>query len=130
MNSQTREDTLNRLKYGRQRYGVGIVVDKPNIHWMGLAKDEMIDALIYMAADYIDNGRLLPGSMSFLELQFTCPVSFMDCPDDKVDEWITKNRKKDDHALIMFVLDNFRRIESDKHFIMITQLNDILDFCL
>ena len=56
----TREDLLGRLQLGLKKYNHGVRVDDdtrdwgtPVNSWLYMAKEEFLDAIIYVAADYI-----------------------------------------------------------------------------
>ena len=56
----TRVEILGRLELGLKRYNHGVRVDDdtqtwgtPKDSWMEMAKEELLDAIIYVIADYI-----------------------------------------------------------------------------
>jgi len=60
----TRVEILGRLELGLKRYNHGVRVDDdtrtwgtPKDSWMEMAKEELLDAIIYTVADYIRNVR-------------------------------------------------------------------------
>ena len=57
---ETRSEILGRLELGLKRYNHGVRVDDdtrtwgtPKDSWMEMAKEELLDAIIYVIADYI-----------------------------------------------------------------------------
>ena len=57
-----REELTERLKLGLKRYNHGVRVDDdtrtwgtPTDSWLDMAKEELLDAIIYTVADYIRN---------------------------------------------------------------------------
>ena len=59
-----REELTERLKLGLKRYNHGVRVDDdtrtwgtPTDSWLDMAKEELLDAIIYTVADYIRNVR-------------------------------------------------------------------------
>ena len=60
----TREEILGRLELGLKRYKHGVRVDDdtrtwgtPKDSWMAMAREELLDAVIYVVADYIRSVR-------------------------------------------------------------------------
>lgn len=100
----TREDLLGRLQLGLKKYNHGVRVDDdtrdwgtPVNSWLYMAKEEFLDAIIYVAADYIRMYGL------------------------KRDE-----NEEDDNRLIIHVIDTYSDIESAKHKMLIWQLLNML----
>jgi hypothetical protein len=72
----------------------------------------LVDALVYAICAYIEAGRDDDGRVSKLEREFYCDASFMSYSDDEeAREHLHKQRGIDDHALILFVYDNYKEIE-------------------
>ena len=101
----TREDLLSRLELGLKKYNHGVRVDDdtrdwgtPVNSWLYMAKEEFLDAIIYVAADYIRVMGL------------------------KRDE-----NEEDDNRLIMYVVDMYSEMESAKHKMLIWQLLNMLN---
>ena len=101
----TREDLLSRLELGLKKYNHGVRVDDdtrdwgtPVNSWLYMAKEEFLDAIIYVAADYIRVMGL------------------------KRDE-----NEEDDNRLIMYVVDLYSEMESAKHKMLIWQLLNMLN---
>jgi len=69
-----------------------------------MAREEFLDGIIYVAADYIRIGRNGKDRKSLLEIEFN------------------DYYRKDDNRLIMYVLDNYTRIDSLMHKKMISTL--------
>ena len=103
------EQIVGRLEIGKKRYGHGVIVDSdtrewgtPKNSWIDMAVEEFLDAIIYVIADYIRQGR---------ERQ-------------KVDE--REHDEPDDNKLIMHILKNHEKIESPKHRMLVWNLINIL----
>lgn len=100
-----REDLLGRLQLGLKKYNHGVRVHDdtrdwgtPLNSWLEMAKEEFLDAIIYIAADYIRLNNL---------------------ERDEGDE--------DDNKLIMYVVDNFDEVKSPKHKMLLWQLFNMLN---
>ena len=96
---------LDRLKLGKERYGHGVRVDDdtrdwgtPVNSWFHMAREEFLDAMIYVAADYIRVSGL------------------------KRDE-----SEEDDNKLIMHVIDRYNDIDSAKHKMILWNLFNLLN---
>ncbi len=103
------EQIVGRLEIGKKRYGHGVIVDSdtrewgtPKNSWIDMAVEEFLDAIIYVIADYIRQGR----------------------ESQKVDE--CKDHEPDDNKLIMHILKNHEKIESPKHRMLVWNLINIL----
>ena len=108
-----REELTERLKLGLRRYNHGVRVDDdtrtwgtPKDSWMEMAKEELLDAIIYTVADYIRNVRS-EGERA--------PLSFR------------KNDEPDDNKLIMSIVDDWEYVESPQHKMMLWNLFKMLD---
>src|SRR5210317_1523128 len=106
-----REQIVGRLEVGRKRYGHGVIVDSdtrewgtPKNSWIDMAVEEFLDAIIYVIADYIRQGRQSPKLMCELELDY----------------------KEDENGLIMHILRNYEKIESPKHHMLVWNLLNML----
>ena len=114
---ETRSEILGRLELGLKRYNHGVRVDDdtrtwgtPKDSWMEMAKEELLDAIIYTIADYIRNVR------SRFSKFFVCaPLSFR------------KNDELDDNKLIMSIVDDWECVESPQHKMMLWNLFKMLD---
>ena len=109
----TREKLLERLELGLKRYNHGVRVDDdtrtwgtPKDSWMEMAKEELLDAVIYVVADYIRSVRS-EGDRA--------PLSFR------------KNDEPDDNKLIMSVIDDWEYVESPQHKMLLWNLFKMLD---
>ena len=109
----TRVEILGRLELGLKRYNHGVRVDDdtrmwgtPKDSWMEMAKEELLDAIIYTIADYIRNVRS-EGDCA--------PLSFR------------KNDEPDDNKLIMSIIDDWEYVESPQHKMMLWNLFKMLD---
>lgn len=108
-----REALIERLELGLKRYNHGVRVNDntqswgtPTDSWMDMAKEELLDSVIYIVADYIRTVRAA-GDMA--------PVSFR------------QNDEPDDNKLIMSIIDGWNDIESPKHKLILWNLFRILD---
>ena len=98
------EEILSRLELGLKRYKHGVRVNddtrtwgtKTN-SWLEMAREEFLDGIIYVIADYIRIGRNSKDHKSLLEIEFN------------------DYYRKDDNRLIMYILDNYTRIDIPKH---------------
>lgn len=105
------EELLSRLELGLRKYNHGVRVNDDTRtwgtrtnSWMEMAREEFLDGIIYVAADYIRIGRNGKDRKSLLEIEFN------------------DYYRKDDNRLIMYVLDNYTRIDSLMHKKMISTL--------
>ena len=101
----TREEILGRLELGLKRYKHGVRVDDdtrswgtPNDSWMEMAKEELLDAIIYVVADYIRSEG----------------------------ESFRKNDEPDDNKLIMSIVDDWDCVESPQHKMLLWNLFKML----
>jgi len=108
-----REELTERLKLGLKRYNHGVRVDDdtqtwgtPKDSWMEMAKEELLDAIIYTIADYIRNVRS-EGERA--------PLSFR------------KNDESDDNKLIMSIVDDWEYVESPQHKMLLWNLFKMLN---
>ena len=89
----------------------------------------VIDAIYYTILDYITIYRKDKNTtISFLEKEYYLNDEFMNCVDPKL--YIDINREFHDKGLIMYIYDNFQRIESTKHRRMMFYFMNILYFHL
>jgi hypothetical protein len=96
-----------------------------------MASEEFLDGIIYVACDYIREGRQNtnePGLMSKLEFRYSYSADFQEAEDPK--KWLEEHREKDDNNLIMYVIRNRKSVESYKHKYLLERLVNILSFCL
>jgi len=98
------EELLSRLELGLRKYNHGVRVNDDTRtwgtrtnSWMEMAREEFLDGIIYVAADYIRIGRNGKDRKSLLEIEFN------------------DYYRKDDNRLIMYILDNYTRIDIPKH---------------
>lgn len=129
---------LGRLKLGKEKYGHGVRVDldtqtwgTQKNSWLEMASEEFLDGIIYVACDYIRQGRKNkhePGLMSKLEFRYNYSTDFEESEDPQ--KWLEEHREKDDNNLIMYVIRNRKTIESYKHKYLLERLTNILSFCL
>jgi hypothetical protein len=101
----THDDLMGRLQLGLKKYNHGVRVDDdtrdwgtPVNSWLYMAKEEFLDAIIYVAADYIRYSGM------------------------KRDE-----NEEDDNRLIMHVINTYSELESPKHKLLIWQLFNMLN---
>ena len=102
-----------RLDLGLARYGHGVRVDDdtttwgtPKNSWMEMAKEELLDAIIYVVADYIRSVRS-EGERA--------PKSFR------------QNDEPDDNKLIMSIVDDWDCVESPQHKMLLWNLFKMLN---
>ena len=109
----TRVEILERLELGLKNYNHGVRVDDdtrtwgtPKDSWMEMAREELLDAVIYIIADYIRNVRS-EGERA--------PLSFR------------KNDESDDNKLIMSIFDDWEYVESPQHKMLLWNLFKMLN---
>ncbi len=117
------EDIKARLELGKSKYGHGVRVNMdtttwgtPKNSWMEMAKEEFLDALVYVAADYIVKGRAGDISMSDMEAYYIH------------DKELT-TQEPDDNNLILYILENKQDMEACSHKTLIFNLFNILETC-
>ncbi len=100
-----REELLGRLELGLKKYNHGVRVSDdtrnwgtPVNSWLYMAKEEFLDAVIYVVADYI---RL-----------------------EKIER---DENEEDDNKLIMHTIDRYVDIKSPKHKMLVWQLLKMLE---
>lgn len=125
---------LERLQLGKTKYGHGVRADDDTMtwgtkkdSWMHMAKEEFLDAIIYVIADYIRKGRESLKLMSYLEFRYMYTYDFVNSEDPR--KWLEENRTEDDNGLILFILRRIRMIESVRHRHMLKSLINMLYFC-
>lgn len=111
------EEVLGRLEMGKKKYGHGVVVNhdtttwgtKEN-SWMEMAREEFLDAVVYVTADYIRKNRLGPMEAKYIE---GCKNIF---------------EEKDDNELIKYILNNWKEhMEPCRHKTLLCTLFNILE---
>ena len=127
------EDVKNRLELGRSKYGHGVRVDEDTItwgtrknSWMEMAKEEFLDAIVYVTADYIRHYREASEKyMSKMEIEYIINrPGFLESSDVKI--WFNENREDDDNNLIIYILENWEQMEPCKHKTMLCTLFNII----
>src|SRR6056300_93855 len=100
-----RDELTGRLELGLSQYNHGVRVDDdtrawgtPVNSWLYMAREEVLDAMIHVAGDYIRKSGL------------------------KRDE-----SEEDDNELIMRVIDQYSYIDSPKHKMLLWQLFNMLN---
>ena len=108
-----RGELTERLKLGLNRYNHGVRVDDdtrtwgtPTDSWLDMAKEELLDAIIYTVADYIRNVR---------------------SEGDRAPPSFHKNDELDDNKLIMSIVDDWECVESPQHKMMLWNLFKMLN---
>ena len=98
------DELTSRLELGLRKYNHGVRVDDdtrdwgtPVNSWLHMAREEFLDAMIYVAADYIRESRL------------------------------ERDETGDDNKLIMHVIDHYSEIESPKHKMLLFNLFNLLN---
>ena len=128
------EDVKSRLQLGREKYGHGVRVDDdtvtwgtPKNSWMEMAREEFLDAIVYVTADYIRKGREYSDKlMSQMEIEYMYTPEFEKCEDPK--KFLEENRKSDDNDLILYILEFYKtNMEPCYHKTLLCTLFNILD---
>ena len=108
-----KEEILGLLQLGLKNYKHGVRVyddtrewGTPIDSWMFMAREEFLDALIYIIADYI---RVIRSKGDY------APKSFR------------KNDEPDDNKLIMSIVDEWEYIESPKHKMLVWNIFKMLN---
>lgn len=126
------KEILDRLALGQKKYGHGVRVDddtttwgtKEN-SWMEMAREEFLDAVIYVIADYIRKHRDPDGNMSELEMKYMWTFDFEEAEDPE--KWLEEHREDDDNGLIQYILKKWNEMEPCRHKVLICTLLNILD---
>lgn len=113
---------LQRLNLGKSKYGHGVRVDLDTVtwgtvknSWLEMANEEFLDGIVYIACDYIRRGRKNPiTTVCALEREFIS----------------TNTSQPDDNELILYIIRNAERVESDHHRKMLLTLISLVDMCL
>ena len=115
------EEILSRLELGLRKYNHGVRVNDDTRtwgtrlnSWMEMAKEEFLDAIIYVTADYIKVGRNSWRRCALLEKECT---------------QLCRPRTDDNNELIMYIIDNYEHIESKKHRDMLRKLFTMCKLC-
>lgn len=132
---ETIEDQLvARLAIGKERYGHGVIVDSdtrnwgtPTNSWIDMCVEELLDAVIYIIADYIRQGRNSEKVMCDLEMDYKIDERFANAPDPV--KHLLELHDQDDNALIMHIVKNYSKIESPKHKMLVWNLLNMLLMC-
>lgn len=126
---------LERLRLGKSKYGHGVRVDMDTMtwgtkksSWLEMAREEFLDAIVYVIADYIDKGRKsVPKNMSSLEIEYYFARDFMHCKNPK--KWLEEHRELDDNGLIMFIYDHIDEIPYCFHSKTVKLLTSMIYSC-
>jgi glutamine synthetase type III len=97
-----REELIGRLELGLKNYKHGVRVDDETISWVEMAREELLDAVIYIIADYIRNIR-------------------------KNHKTVPENDEPDDNKLIMKIVDEWEYVESPQHKMLLWNLFKMLN---
>jgi hypothetical protein len=113
-----KQELTGRLKLGLKKYNQGVRVSDNTMHWgternswLDMAKEEFLDAIIYIIADYIRTVR----SNGIL-----APLSFR------------RRDEIDDNKLIMTIFDDWGEVQSPHHKMLLWNLLNMLNselFC-
>ncbi len=113
------DDIKKRLALGREKYGHGVRVHMdtttwgtPKNSWMEMAREEFLDAVVYVCADYIVDGRKNEVGMSDGEAYYRHNAN------DKITE--------DDNDLILYIIEHVHDLEVGKHKTLLVNLLNIL----
>jgi len=101
-----RKELTARLELGLKNYNHGVRVNDETISWVEMAREELLDAVIYIIADYIRTIRSKGEG---------APLSFR------------KNDEPDDNKLIMSIADDWENIESPQHKMLLWNLFKMLN---
>ena len=126
------EAIKERLAFGKSKYGHGVRVDDdtttwgtPTNSWMEMAREEFLDAVVYVTADYIRQGRETEKCMCDMEIAYSVSrPGFLDSED--VRKWFEENREYDDNNLIEYILNNWENMEPCKHKTLLCTLFNII----
>jgi len=126
------EQIVGRLELGKERYGQGVIVNSdtrewgtPNNSWIEMATEEFLDAIIYVIADYIRQGRK-NSRWSSLEIDYKFDEKFRQEDEDGVGTRTGELCFEDDNKLILHILKNYQKIDSPKHHMIIWNLLNII----
>jgi len=104
-----------RLDLGIKKYGHGVRVDDDTRSWgtrvnswLDMAREEFLDAVVYVVADYIRVGRSSRRGVSEMEAGYTSDAS------------------GDDNGLIMFIASSFHLMEACRHKVLLWNLFNML----
>ena len=104
-----------RLDLGVRKYGHGVRVDDDTTSWgtkenswFEMAREEFLDAIVYVIADYIRCGRLSQEGKSRME------------------ELHGDTCESDDNKLILFIHRNYDDMEQCKHKVILWNLYNLL----
>ena len=108
-------EITTRLELGIRKYGHGVRVNDdtrtwgtPVNSWLEMAREEFLDAVVYVVADYIRVGRSSRRGMSEMEVVYTGDTS------------------GDDNGLIMFISRSFHLMEPCRHKVLLWNLFNML----
>tara|TARA_R110002072_G_scaffold142663_4_gene288058 strand:- start:1074 stop:1451 length:378 start_codon:yes stop_codon:yes gene_type:complete len=119
------DEIKGRLELGKSRYGHGVRVNMDTTtwgtsknSWMEMAREEFLDALVYVTADYIMAGRnSKTTSMSDMEALYLHEKTNTD---DEIN-------CEDDNELIMYIINNKQQMEVCSYKTLLFNLVNILD---
>jgi hypothetical protein len=125
---------VGRLAIGKKRYGHGVIVNSdtrewgtPENSWINMCQEELLDAVIYIIADYIREGRRSDKMMCDLEIDYKIDEKFSKCPDPI--KYLLEIKDEDENSLIMHIVKNYTKIESPKHKMLVWNLLNMLLVC-
>lgn len=113
------KELSDRLSIGKERYGHGVRVDDNTTtwgtktdSWLDMAKEEFLDAIIYLTADYIRSHRDSEfGTMGSMEIKYMLQRNNLD---------------ESDNNLIMYVIHNWQLVEPCRYKTVLCSLINIL----
>jgi hypothetical protein len=114
---------LNRIRQNKH----GIIIDELEYNNDRCILSTVIDSIYYTIIDYIKLERKIY-TVGKLELEYTYTDSFHNCEDPK--QYLEKHRELDDIGLMMYVYDNYNRMNSSKHRRLMFYFMNILYFDL
>lgn len=108
---------FRRLLHDKLRRRPEVVDDHTYLEHSADMKVSMVNSLMHLVMSYIAWGRQCisgEGECSKLELEYMegrLPMDFDDMSEDDQRQWLADNRETEDNALILYVIDNYERIE-------------------
>jgi len=123
------DDPRELLKTRINKQGVVFNIDTCDKMLNKYANESLIDAMLYVIADYIKTGRTSGEyGMSELEVRYYLTNDFYECADPQ--KWVEEHRESDDNGLIMFIFDNYGEMRRGKHKRMVLNIINMLYFDL
>lgn len=106
----------------RRRSCEGVVVDnRTDVEIAKTVRESLVDALIHTCEAFIAWGRrrrLIYGDFSELEFDYMAsrlPLDFDERSDEAQARWLEENRESNDNGLILYVINNYERMEIKRY---------------